>query len=400
MRPVELAGLPLLAALVASTPSVSLAEPYRLRADAFAEAPDPSGFVMLQAEARERRPLLVDAEALVWTGVGLDAASDPEARGEAVLASVRLRDTARYVDARFGRIFFQGGAVRPLHLDGAAVGFRSPTGASTELFAGLPVSPGSAGRSNDWLVGGRTSQSISDVASVGFSYWQERDGGRVAHSELGLEASATPTRSIAVYGTASLDTMDLGIAEARLTATVHDRSKRLDVYALRRSPSRMLPATSLFAALGSYDADEAGARGSWRVAPRLELSASATIESVAAEPGATQLIRAELWLDDEGKGALGSEVRRTSVPKTSFTGSRAWLRLPILSVLAGSAEVEVAIPDEPHGRGGVWPWALLGLRYTPVPYVDVAAGFEAGSTPKYEAIVGGLLRATGRWGVP
>jgi hypothetical protein len=388
------------AALIVAAPGAASAEPYRLRADAFATAADPSGFVMLQAEAREQAAVFVDAEALVWTGVGLDAANDPEARGEAVLASVRLRDPARYVDARFGRLFYQGGAVRPLHMDGATVGFRSPTGATAEGFAGIPVAPGSVGRSNDWLVGFRSAQSIAGIASVGFSYWQERDGGRIAHSEIGLEGSVAPTRAIALYTTTALDTIDFGVAEARITGTVHDATKRLEVYGLRRNPSRLLPATSLFAALGSYDADEGGLRGSYRVAPRLELSASATIESVGGEPGATQLVRAELWLDDDGKGALGAEARRSSIPDASFSGARAWLRIPFLPQLTGSAEGEVAIPDEPRGRGFVWPWGLFAARYMPAAWVDVAAGFEIGSTPQYATVIGGLLRATGKWGVP
>ena len=389
-----------LVALLATVPSSASAEPYRLRADAFATAADPSGFVMLQAEAREQASVFVDAEALIWTGVGLDAADDPEARGEAVLASVRLRDPKRYVDARFGRLFYQGGAVRPVHLDGAAVGFRSPTGASAEAFAGVPVAPRFAGRSNDWLIGVRNAQSIAGMASVGFSYWQERDGGRIAHSELGLEGSVNPVRALAFYATAAVDTVDFGIAEARVTATLHDATKRLEVYALRRNPSRLLPATSLFAALGSYDADEAGARASYRVAPRLELSASATVESVGAEPGATQLVRAELWLDDDGKGSLGAEARRSSIPDASFSGARAWLRIPFLPQLTGSAEGEVAIPDDPREKGFAWPWGLIAARYAPAPWVDVAAGFEIGATPQYETVIGGLLRATGKWGVP
>ncbi len=388
------------AALTATLASQADAEPYRLRADTFAEAPDPAGFVMLQAEARERRPLLVDAEALVWTGAGLDAAGDPEARGEAVLAVIRLRDENRYVDARLGRLFYYGGAVRPMHIDGAAVGFRAPTGAMAEVFAGLPVQRGFEGRSFDWVVGGRSTQSIAGVASLGYSYWQGRDGGRIAHSELGFEGSATPTKAIAVRATAALDTIDLGLAEARISTTIHDSTKRLEAHVLRRSPSRLLPATSLFAALGSYDADEAGLDGSWRVAPRLALAATVTLESIAGEPGATQLARAELWLDDEGKGALGAEARRSSIPDASWTGARAWLRYPLFESLSGSTEAEVAVPDEASNRGSAWPWALVSLRYAPLPYVDVAAAFEVGSTPRYEAFIGGLLRATGTWGVP
>ncbi len=376
------------------------AEPYRLRADVFASAPDPSGFVLLQAEARERRPMFVDAEALVWTGVGVDARADPEARGEAVLAVVRMRDDARHVDGRFGRFLYQGGAIRPLHLDGAAARFRSPTGLSSELFAGIPVAPGSRGRSYDWLVGQRTVQSIGAVGSAGFSYWQGRDAGAIATSELGAEGSVFLTRGLSLDGTVALDTVDAALADVRVSSTLHDATKRLEVRATRRSPSRMLPATSLFAALGSYDADELRVSGSLRAAPRLALAAHATVESIAGRAGATQLARAELWLDDDGAGALGAEAQRASLPGSSWTGGRAWLRVPLGVGWVASTEAEVAVPDEPGTDGPAWPWVLAAVRWSPRSWLDVASAIELGSTPAYETVVGGLLRVSGQWGAP
>ena len=377
---------------------VARAQQYRLRVDAFGESADPAGFAMVTASARERGPILVDAEALVWTGAALGPDKSVEAQGEAVLASVRLRDASGYGELRFGRLMFSGGAVRPLHLDGAVATARSPSGAELQAFGGLPLKADFQGRGDDWLVGMRATQAASEEGHVGFSYWQERESGRIARSELGAEGSFTPLRAFALRGTAAIETVRVGLVEARVSATLADGLDRLELFGLRRSPSLMLPATSLFAALGSYDADAVGLTGFYRVAPRLDMSASATVERVTDEAGATGWARAELRLDDDGVGALGVEVRREFLPGTSWSGVRAWLRVPIAEDFSGSTEVEVAAPDDPRGRGVVWPWGLLSLRWTPIPSLDVAAGFEASSTPQYALSLGGLLRASGTWG--
>jgi hypothetical protein len=374
------------------------AEPYRLRVDAFGESPDPAAFVMLSASAREREPLLVDAEALIWTGGGLAPDKSVEAQGEAVVASVRLRDPTGYGELRFGRLMFSGGAVRPLHLDGAVAAARSPTGAELQVYGGLPIKPAFAGRGDDWLLGMRATQAASEYGQAGFSYWQERDAGRLSRSELGLEGALTPVPAFALRGTAAIETVRFGLAEARVSAVLQDGVDRLELFALRRNPSLMLPATSLFAALGSYDADAVGLSGFYRAAPRLDISTTTTVERVVDSPGATTAARAELRLDDDGKGALGIEGRRVFLPDTSWTGARAWLRLPISDAFTASTEVEVAAPDDPRGRGDVWPWGIVSLRWQPIASLDVAAAFEARSTPQYVLGLGGLLRASGTWG--
>ena len=181
---------------------------------------------------------------------------------------------------------------------------------------------------------------------------------------------------------------------------VQDGVDRLELFGVRRSPSRMLPATSLFSAIGSWDTQAVGASGSWRAAPRLDLYGMATVEEVARSLGATQLLRAELRLDDEGRGALGVEGRRVSMPGTSWTGGRIFGRVPIVRDLSSSAEVEVAVPDEPRDRGAVWPWGLLALRWVPEPWLEAAAGVEASASPAHASSIGALARVSGRWGAP
>ncbi|MFO0614835.1 MAG: hypothetical protein U0414_19765 [Polyangiaceae bacterium] len=378
----------------------------RLTADAWATAPDPSAFLMVQAEAQGRSPLLYDAEALVWAGVFERYAPDrqgsneqgPIARGDVALMEAHVRDPVHWWDVRLGRILYRGGAVRPLHLDGAAMGIHTPTGATVEVFGGMPVLDDQEGRSFDWLVGVRSTQALGDLASIGYSYWQERDGGVAAHSELGVEASFTPASAFLLSSTFAIDTLELGLAEARVSALLHDRVNRLELFATRRSPSRMLDATSFFATLGSYDADQIGLSGFWRAAPRLDVSATFTLDRVADAPGATQLVRAELRLVDDGAGALGGEARRVSDPGSSWTGVRAFVRLPLPLRLHWSAEAELAFPDDPRGRGVVWPWALTALRFDATRALSLAASVEASATPSYASSVVGFFRASGTWG--
>lgn len=387
-----------LALVALSATTETQAEPYRLRADVFAETADPAAFAIVQVETQSRGLLLVDAEAMVWGGVGVDAESSPEAMGEAVLASVRLRDPIHGLGVRLGRQLYYGGAIRPLHFDGATITARAPSASQVELFGGIPVVPRWQGRSFDWLVGGRITQAMDDLAQVGASYWQARDDGALTHSQIGAEGAVNPLKVLTVSSTAAFDTSRSALVDARISAVLHDEVNRAELFALRRSPSLLLPATSLFAALGSFDVDQLGLTGSYRVAPRLDLSATATVDRAANSPGATQILRAELRLDDDGRGAVGVEGHRVSMPSASWTGARAWLRLPLIEELSASTEVEVAVPDEPADRGIAWPWLLVGLRYQPLTFLEAAAAFETSSTPQYDVSVGGVLRLSGRWG--
>lgn len=393
-----------LVALLCAAPAS--AQTYRLRADAFAQAPDPTAFVMLSAQARTASPVLVDAEAMVWAGFTAADTTSPEPDGEAVLVSVRLRDRpliekgvarSSLWEVRLGRQIFSAGAIRPLYFDGAVAAAHAPSGTGLEVFGGVPVALGFDGRSYDWLLGQRFSQSLGEYGRVGLSYYQQRDEGRVAFSELGVDAALTPFDMLALSGSAAVDLDRVALAQARVSATLHGHVNRLELFGLRRSPDHLLPATSLFAALGAYDADALGMTGFWRPAPRLDLSATATVERVSDKPAATQSLRADLRLDERGAGVIGVDVRRESVPDASWTGARAWATVPFAGRFAIGAEGEVAFPDEPRDRGALWPWGLLTARYRPVDAIEIVGGVEAGASPSETFSLGGLLRVSGMW---
>lgn len=391
---------PALAALflaVAALSRPAAADSYRLRADAYAfgTVPAPAGLVTLAAQARPTS--WADGEAAVWLGTG---AQYDDRIGDVLVANVRLREPHGFGELRLGRMLITAGAVRPLQLDGASVLARVPRGPSLQVFAGAPVEPGFATRAYDWASGGRLSQRIGEYAGVGASYLQRRTEGRIAYEEMGFDASVSPARWLDGAADVAVDLLRPAVTSGRVSLALRYRQVRFELFGLRRSPSRLLPATSLFAAIGDIPSDQGGASLWVRAAPRLDLWAQGSADSIAGSLGGRTLLRATLRLDDRGDGSVGMELRRDWVPgDAGWTGGRAVLRLPLAYRLRASVEFELIFPDVPRGRGDVWPWGLVAMAYSPkeAPWFDVTAGVEASSSPSREASVSGILRASATW---
>src|SRR5690606_24898482 len=140
-----------------------------------------------------------------------------------------------------------------------------------------------------------------------------------------------------------------------------------------------------------------GTTGFWRAAPRLDISGTAAVERLAGDLGGDGSLRAGLRLDDEGRGEIAIEGQRRGGAGASFTGIRSALRLPVADAVTASTELELAFPDDPQGRGAVWPWGLIALSYWPLHSLEAAAAVEASSSPEYEAALAALIRVTSRW---
>jgi hypothetical protein len=246
-------------------------------------------------------------------------------------------------------------------------------------------------------VGGRAAQRIGQVATVGLSYVQLRQAGAVAAEELGVDGAVQATRWLDAAATGAVDLDALALSDARVSLAARFSRLRLELFAVRRSPSHLLPATSLFSALGDVPSQRAGGSLLWRAAPRLDVLGEGAVESLGGEPGAQALLRATLRLDDRGAGALGIELRRESTPGASWTGVRGTARVPLSARLAASTEVEAVAPDDPRGRGAVWPWALVALRFRPEPRWEAAGALEASASPTAVSAVSGLFRVSYVW---
>jgi hypothetical protein len=336
-----------------------------------------------------------------------------------MVASVRLREPHGYGDVRAGRMLVTAGGLKAVQLDGGDVVARAPWGTSIEVFGGAPTTRELDYREFDWAAGGRLSQRISKYGTIGVGYLHMREAGAVTFEELGVDALATPLTWLDAAFSSAIDLQSYALADARLSLAARFDKVRLELFGVRRSPAHLLPATSLFSALGDVPSQRAGASLLWRAAPRLDLLTEGAVESLSGatplsdtssldpiptQAGARGMFRATLRLDDRGEGALAIEVTRQSVPdwpgveSASWTGVRGTARVPIGHYLVAATELEIVAPDDPRGRGVVWPWGLVGLRCHPGKGWEVAGAVEVGASPTAVSQVSGLFRVGYEWG--
>jgi hypothetical protein len=375
---------------IVPAPGIVRAEPLRLRADAFAQSrsdtQSPAGLIVLQGQDRLRP--WIDAEALVWGG------AKPDATADLLVLTVRLREPHGYGELRAGRFILATGAILPVPIDGAEAIGRTTWGATVETFGGAPVVPRFGPRAYDWLAGGRIAQTIASRATFGVSYVQRRDNGEIANEELGADFAVAPVTWFDVAARGAYDLTSPGITDAFASAAGRSGAWRVEVFASQRSPSRLLPATSLFSVLGDFPSQMVGSTVSWHTAPRLDLLASGAGQSVGDRLGGNGWLRASLRLDDRGEGSLGLEVRRQDVDRAQWTGVRVVCGVPLGRGFRYSSEIEVVVPDEPDGRGVAWPWGLLALSWHSRTGWEVASGVEASSTPQHRYETDALVRVS------
>lgn len=362
------------------------AEPIRLRAEAVAETRAPVGLVVL--EGQDKLSPWINAEALVWAG----ARTDPTA--DVLVLAVRMREPHGLGDLRVGRFVLTTGAVRPVQLDGAAALARAPWGSTFEVFGGAPVVPRFASFAYDWLAGGRVAQTIVSRATVGVSYVQRRSHGEIADSEVGADFAAVPVKWLDVAARAAYDVTSPGIADAIASAAARSGPWRFELFGSHRSPSRLLPATSLFSVLGDFPSQMVGGTVRWQAAPRLDFLATGAGQTVGGEYGGNGWLRALLRLDDRGDGSLGLELRRQDVSSAKWSGVRMIGSQALPRSFRFSSEIELAFPDEPRGRGTAWPWGLLALSWRSKSGWEAAGAIEAAATPEHRFETNALVRVS------
>jgi hypothetical protein len=381
-------GAPLAgAALVVALPQVASADPYRLRVDTvgYTNAPQsPVGLVVLQGE--DKLHPQVETEALVWTGAGKEQAAD------ALVVLVKLKDPSRIGELRLGRQIIAPGAIRPIHLDGVDARARLPIGTSAEAFGGIPVAPAAGWHSFDWLAGSRVAQDLGRDTTIGASYLQRRDRGVLATEEVGMDFASAPTSWFDLASRGTYDVLSPGLAEATASLAARTETLRPELHATHRSPSHLIPATSLFSALGDIPSNTVGTSVRWKAFPRLDVLPTAAARWVGSALGFDASVKTTLRTDDLGAGALMLDVRRQNVSPDEWTGIRTAARVPLSRVFVASTELELVLPDDPRGRGTAWPWGLVALRWAPLPGWEAAGAVEAAATPQSKSQVQALLR--------
>jgi hypothetical protein len=367
------------------------AQPLRLRGEALAVAPAPAGLLVLDADG-DVTPWL-SAEAVVWVGGGLRDADG--ATGDALVIAVEARAANDRGRVRLGRFVATTGALRPVHLDGLSARARLPRRIDVELFGGVPVAPNGA-RGWDWLAGGRLARRIGDWGAVGVAVLERREQGRRAAQELGADAGIAIGERADAGARVAFDLISPGLADVQLVASRRFGALRLAARAGQRSPSHLVPATSVFSVLGDVAAQDAGATASWRAAPRLDVGADLGLRRVDRELAPELALRATLRLDDRGAGAIGGELRRSGAIGGGWLGARATARVPLRHGLAASAELELVRLDAARAGETVWPWGLAALSLRRGDW-DGAIAVEASASPEYRHRVDVLAQLGRRW---
>lgn len=370
-------------------------EPYRLRADAYAQAQAQSSVGLLVLQGEDRAKPWLEVEGLAWVG------ARPDATGDVLTLTVRAHDLRGRGEVRAGRFLLSMGSVRPLHIDGARALGRTPWGTSVEAFGGVPAVARLRDHAYDWAAGGRVAQSIADRAVVGIAYIQRRDRGEILDEEAGADLAASPVKWLDLAGRAAFDVANRGPSDLLGSVAVRVPDWRLEAFVTERAPWRLLPATSLFSVLGGVPSTRAGGTVRWDAAPRLDLLASTAVQIVGGKPGVDATFRANLRTDDDGVGVLGLELRRQGVPGASWSGVRAIGVVPLYEkALRASTELELAAPDDPRGRGDLWPWGLVALSWRSPSGWSLAAAGEAAATSTALSEVTALVRASYALGAP
>lgn len=354
-------------------------------------------------------------EGLVWAGARSGpVTSDVDPAADILVLTAQLRAPSGWGELRGGRFVVATGAVRPVQMDGALVVARAPWGGAVEVFGGAPVAP-RLGAANafasverpakstpyhlyDWLAGGRVSEALPLSGTLGASYVQERLHADVAHEEAGLDFALAPTRAVDFAARGAYDLTSPGIADALASLGLRRDPVRVEIFGTHRSPSRLLPATSLFSVLGDFPSETTGTTVRWFVAPRLDVVGSAAVMAIGAhgtrEVGGQGSLRGLLRTDDRGEGSIGAELRRQDVSDVAWSGARVIAGVPLGMRFRASTELELAAPDHPRGRGSVWPWGLVALAFRHPSGWEAASAVEAASTPEHAFMMNALVRVS------
>jgi hypothetical protein len=287
-----------------------------------------------------------------------------------------------------------------VHVDGGGFRLRLPRRFDVEAVAGIPVLPDLAtARSWDWFAGGRIAQRLGDAGSIGLAYGHRRDEGRLVSEELGADAGLALGKRTDLGTRVAYDLANPGLAEVSITASHRRGGLRTELYAMHRSASHLLPATSLFSVIGDVPSRRAGTVLTWRAAPRLDLIADLGARELDGMVGGELTGRARLRLDDRGTSVLGGELRRSGIGDDAWTGARGTARIALPHAFAVSTELELVVPDVDRGRGAVWPWGLAAASWSHGGWQGAVA-VEASSSAEYRGRVDILGQLSRRWGRP
>ncbi len=395
-----------LALLYAMPVPMASAQPHRVGAELWGQLEPNSGLIIVQGSSRKYP--YIDSEVLIWGGGGATQVglSDNAATFQALVATIRVRDPRGVSDTRLGRFMLSTGAVRAMQIDGGHIVLRARSKTHFEVFGGVPVDGNIEGRKYDWMVGARLSQGLGNKGTIGASYYNRFNAGQRSDEEVGGDFALRVASWLDMSAKIAWELVNPGLAEVigTISAQTANRVIRGELYVTKRSPTRMLQATSLFTVLGDPGTLAAGANLRWRAAPRLDIWVNGALQDARDDFGWSGYLRGVLRTDDDGKGSILGELRRQQVATSSWTGLRVASVIPLYedhdTTVGLMPEFEIIFPDDPEpNQGKVWPWGRLALRWQPGKGWAVAAAVEASANQVERYDLRALARVSyqGQW---
>lgn len=248
-----------------------------------------------------------------WTAIDAgDQFLGERAIADLTLAAVEWR--TRHLTVRGGRMFLYSDTGRAAHLDGGSLAVNTDAGPLRfvlEAFGGVPVStaygeeplreahPAAATdplfyapKGSDWArpgdasFGVRGAASVLDVVTIGLGYAQDRDLDELDREAFIGRLHVAPIRALALDGFASFDLYGREVEDAELNLSYWlSPGLRAAIYGRARTPSLLLPSTSIFSVFAGEKHAEGGVEVDGFVWNSLRWSASAELRRAALEDG-------------------------------------------------------------------------------------------------------------------
>ncbi len=294
--------------------------------------------------------------------------------GDLQTASVRLSPfAARSTWIRFGRQQVAGGAARFARFDGAMASIAVVPALSFSVYGGFTVLPrwdrrpgyyhlGAAAdtllrepalaespeHAGYWLAGGRASFE-HEVVLASASFHEQREANGLARRNLGLDASAELSESVAL-ATALLVELDaVRIANLRVWSDLA-LVESLDLTAeyLRTEPALLLSRQSVLSVFSTEGYHEAGGSGRWHVDERFSLSAGAWLLAYDQEDIGGRFDTSARFVSRGPYPTVTSlSYVRLEAPESGYHSLRAALSRQLVDPLTGTLQLYAYFYDEP-----------------------------------------------------
>jgi hypothetical protein len=305
----------------------------------------------------------------------------------------------RHLLVRIGRQLAVGGAVRATQLDGIFADALIAYGFGVQAWAGVPVQPRFAQASGDFLTATRVYWRQAFDSEIGASYVYALRRGYLARSDVAVDGSWTPLRTVTVSALGQWSLEELRLAEARLQALWQvSRKVQLVADVQRTAPDLFIDRNSIFAVFSEEKRDEAGGEIVYRVLQPLTLEADWHWLHVEGGDGHRGGARAT-YRTPYG-GSYGTELRLLSQPDNGYTLARVFgirrLRYDVTLTLDLDAYwLEHEVNGQKHSFVATLTSGWAFLRNWEVM---IAGSF--GTTPYFEHRTEAIARLTYRFGIP